>query len=308
MAAATPIIVPERIGAARSLASRLPELLIDARRVAANVMLGVHGRRRAGPGETFWEFRPYTQGEPARRIDWRRSARDRHLYVREREWEASQTVWLWADLSPSMDFRSRLAETSKLDRAVVLILALADMLGRGGERIGLPGLLEPRIGRNAAERFATALMQSGAPSDWPNLDRVARFAEVVVIGDFLSDAQSMRTHIQDLATKGANLHLLQVLDPAEEAFPFEGRLEFRDPETGAVWTSERAGSIRDRYKARLGAHRDAISEAARSAGFSFGVHHTDRPAAEGLLFLQGRLGGGRSAIESGRAPPEPSYA
>src|SRR5919112_1752687 len=133
-----------RVEIARTLAARLPDLLVAARRIAANVMLGVHGRRHPGPGETFWQFRSYVSGEPARQIDWRRSARDHHLYVREREWEAAQTVWLWADLSASMDFRSKLSNTPKVERAVVLMLALAEMLGRGGERVGLPGLIAPR--------------------------------------------------------------------------------------------------------------------------------------------------------------------
>ena len=157
MADTHPATVRTRVETARALAARLPDLLVAARRIAANVLLGLHGRRHPGPGETFWQFRPYVAGESARQIDWRRSARDDHLFVREREWEASQTVWLWVDLSPSMDFRSRLSETTKLDRAVILMLALADMLGRGGERVGIPGLAEPRIGRDAADRLAEIL-------------------------------------------------------------------------------------------------------------------------------------------------------
>lgn len=287
---------------ARSLAARLPDLLIAAHRIAASVMLGVHGRRRPGPGETFWQFRPYMAGEPARRIDWRRSARDQHLYVREREWEASQTVWLWADLSGSMDFRSRLAPTSKRDRALVLMLALADMLARGGERVGLPGLVQPRLGRDAADRFAQALAGDllaastgdagrSPTGEWPDISALRRHSDLVVISDCLADPAIIRDRLQSIAGRGANLHLLQVLDPAEESFPYEGRLEFRDPESGDLWLADRAGTLRQRYRERLAAHRDEISRLTRSAGFTFGMHHTDRPAAEGLLFLQARLSG-----------------
>ena len=288
-------LVPDRLRPrteeARSLAARLPELLVQARRIAANVMLGLHGRRTSGPGETFWQFRPYMPGEPARRIDWRRSARDHHLYIREREWEASQTVWLWADLSPSMDFRSGLSATTKLDRAVVLMLALADLLARGGERVGIPGLLDPKLGRDAAERFAAALARSGATLDWPVLDRVGRFSDVVMLGDFLDEPDTIGERLRSIAGRGAKLHLLQVFDPAEESFPYEGRLEFRDPESGATWLTERAGSLRERYAARLAAHREVIRGSARQAGSTFGIHHTDRPAAEGLLFLHAGLSG-----------------
>ncbi len=287
-----PAAVRTRVETARALAARLPDLLVAARRIASNVLLGLHGRRHPGPGETFWQFRPYVVGELARQIDWRRSARDDHLFIREREWEASQTVWLWTDLSPSMDFRSRLSETTKLDRAVILMLALADMLGRGGERVGIPGLAEPRIGRDAAERLAEVLAHASLDVDWPRVDRVGRFADVVVLSDFLAEAEVTRERLRALAGRGASMHILQILDPAEEAFPYEGRLEFRDPETGMTWLTERAGGIREEYRARLEAHRELIRGFARQGASSFAVHHTDRPAAEGLLFLQARLTGG----------------
>jgi uncharacterized protein (DUF58 family) len=300
MANALPAEARSRVETARALAARLPDLLVAARRIAANVLLGLHGRRHPGPGETFWQFRPYVPGEPARQIDWRRSARDDpHLFVREREWEASQTVWLWTDLSPSMDFRSRLSPTTKLDRAVILMLALAEMLGRGGERVGIPGLAEPRIGRDAADRVAAVLARPELTQEWPDVDRVRRFSDVVVLSDFLAEPALLRERLRSLAGRGASLHLLQVFDPAEEAFPYEGRLEFRDPESGDTWLTERAGGLRDDYRARLEAHRELIRGFARSSGFSFAVHHTDRSAAEGLLFLQARLSG---------APARPDHA
>ncbi len=302
MAAPLPESARSRVETARALAARLPELLVAAKRIAANVLLGVHGRRHPGPGETFWQFRSYVAGEPARQIDWRRSARDdRHLFVREREWEASQTVWLWADLSPSMDFHSRLSSVTKLDRAVILVLALAEMLGRGGERIGMPGLAEPRIGRDAADRLAEVLTRAPVTQEWPDLDRVRRFSDVVVIGDFLAEAETTRDRLRRLAGRGAGVHLLQVFDPAEETFPYEGRLEFRDPESGATWLTERAGGLREGYHQRLAMHRMLIESYARQAGFSFSVHHTDRPASEGLLFLQARLSGAvPSNVHAGR--------
>jgi uncharacterized protein (DUF58 family) len=310
MASHLPAETRHRVETARALAARLPDLLVAARRIAANVLLGMHGRRHPGPGETFWQFRPYVPGEPARQIDWRRSARDYHLYVREREWEASQTVWLWVDLSPSMDFHSRLADVTKLDRAVILMLALAEMLGRGGERVGMPGLAEPRIGRDAPDRMAQVLARAALTDEWPNLDRVGRFANLVLLSDFLAEADTMRDRLRQLAGRATGVHLMQVFDPAEEAFPYEGRVEFRDPESGATWLTERAGGLRSSYRERLAAHRAMIESYARKAGFSFAVHHTDRPASEGLLFLQTRLSGtlegsvhtGHSGLASGERP------
>jgi uncharacterized protein (DUF58 family) len=292
MADRRPQTTKAHVEEARSLAARLPELLVTARRIAANVMLGVHGRRRRGPGEAFWEFRTYVAGEPVRQIDWRRSARDdRHLYVREREWEASQSVWLWTDLSPSMDFRSDLGAATKLDRSLVLMLALAEMLGRGGERVGMPGLVEPRLGRDAAERLAAALLRAGRSDEWPSLDRVGRFADVVILSDCLSDGETMDRRIREVGGRGATLHLLQVFDPAEEVFPFKGRILFRDPETGELDLVERAETTRDEHLEMLAAHREAMRRLCRQAGFTFATHHTDRPAAEGLLSLHASLSG-----------------
>jgi hypothetical protein len=179
--------------------------------------------------------------------------------VREREWEASQTVWLWADLSPSMDFRSHLSQTTKLDRAVVLMLALAEMLGRGGERVGVPGLAEPRIGRDSASRVAELLSRADLTQDWPKLDRVGRFADVVMLSDCLTVPEVLEERLRSVAGRGANLHLLQIFDPVEESFPYEGRLEFRDPESGATWLTERAGGLREDYRVRLAAHRELIA-------------------------------------------------
>src|SRR5713226_4481557 len=135
--------VPHAVGESRELAAQMPRLILEARRIAATVIHGLHGRRRAGPGENFWQYRRFMSGEPAARVDWRRSARDDHLYVREQEWEAAHTVWLWPDRSASMTFRSALAQDSKLERALVGTFGLTEILVRAGERVGMPNLMRP---------------------------------------------------------------------------------------------------------------------------------------------------------------------
>lgn len=280
---------PNILGKARTVAEALPDLLVEARHVANTVSVGWHGRRRAGPGETFWQFRPFNMGEPVKRIDWRRSARDDHLYVREREWEAAHTVWLWTDLSTSMNFRSRLSKTGKRDRALVLLLGLADLLSRGGERIGLTGLTRATADRNGAERIANALAHAPQAISLPDTHSVGRFSEAVLIGDLLDPIEDIRAWAQGLIAAGARGHLVQVLDPIEETFPFNGRTEFLDPETGVRLVTGRAEGWREAYTQRLAAHRQALADLCQRAGWSFTVHHTDRPANEPLLALHGRL-------------------
>lgn len=282
---------PQIVAGGRALADALPDLLVEARQVAMTTNAGWHGRRRAGSGENFWQFRPFIAGEPVKRIDWRRSARDHHLYVREREWEAAHTVWLWADLSASMMFRSNLSRTVKRDRALVLLLALADLLAETGERVGLPGLRRPVADRHAAERIAAALAHVADPVSLPDASDIRRFSDVVLIGDLLDPLPATLAWMERVAGTGARAHLVMVLDPVEETFPFAGRTEFRDPETGFRLTSGKAELWRAAYRDRLEAHRQAIGERARRAGWTFLVHHTDRPAAEAMLILHSRLSG-----------------
>ncbi|MGV0878567.1 DUF58 domain-containing protein [Martelella sp. FLE1502] len=276
----------------RRRAALLPDCLIEARRIANTVITGWHGRRRRGPGENFWQFRPYSQGESMARIDWRRSARDDHTYVRDMEWEAAHTVWLFADLSPSMHFRSELAPVSKEHRALVILLALAETLLRSGERVGYPGLMEPVSNRNGAERLAHALASAtDLPMELPQTRMMRGPSELVMIGDFLDAPDALFSQIMPLSERGLRAHLIEVADPAEESFPYSGRTAFADPETGRELTLGRAESLRDAYLAEYHARRAVLADTARHAGWSFVTHHTDHPASEALTAIHTRLAG-----------------
>ena len=288
---------------AHGLADRLPDLVMQASRVAATVAQGIHGRRRAGAGETFWQFRHYQSADAATQIDWRRSGSSDHLFVREREWEAAHTVWLWSDHSPSMDFKSHLSHSFKRDRALVLMFAAGELLVRGGERIALYELMAPTASRRAIPKMAEAIAgqfgkASGAgsqnyqvPQSLPPKVRLSRFATTVLFSDFLEPAEATIARLSELAADGASGHLVMVLDPAEESLPYEGRTEFVGLEGGERWLADRAESLRDRYIAKLKAHRAQLEEATRKLGWSLLVHHTDRPAEEALLALTMRLSG-----------------
>src|SRR5579862_7304962 len=180
-------------GAGRSLADAMPRLILEARRVAATIIHGMHGRRRAGSGENFWQYRRFVSGEPAGRVDWRRSGRDDHLYVREQEWEAAHTIWLWPDRSPSMAFRSPLVRDTKLYRTLVVALALAEILVQGGERVGIPGLMQPTGSRNVVERMAQAIMHDrGERSSLPPTFSPSPLAEIVLLSDLWSEIGEVR--------------------------------------------------------------------------------------------------------------------
>ena len=280
-------------GEGRTLAASMPRLILEARRVAATVIHGLHGRRRAGPGENFWQYRRFVSGEPASRVDWRRSARDDHLYVREQEWEAAHTVWIWPDRSPSMNFASSLARDTKLYRTLVIALALAEVLVEGGERVGIPGLMRPTGSRNVIERIAQAIVvdRDERTSLPPNF-APSPLAEVVLLSDLWSDIAEVRRTITQLSTNGTHGHVVQIVDPAEETFPYWGRIEFIEPEDGRRITAGRAENWRADYVAQIAQHRAAIRSETDRLGWSFSIHRTDRPAAELLLALHARIGAG----------------
>jgi uncharacterized protein (DUF58 family) len=294
---------------AHGLADRLPDLLIDAKRVAATVAHGIHGRRRAGPGETFWQFRQFQSSDSAQLIDWRRSASSDHLYVREREWEAALTVWLWADLSPSMGFRSHLATLTKRDRALLLMLAAAELLVRGGERVAVLGLTTPTASRKATTRILESIATSlGGPQvqkSRPPRTTPSRHSSVLLFGDFLAPIPAIRERLDELAAAGCTGHIVQILDPAEETLPYEGRTEFFGPSGRERWIADRAESVRGAYRARLEAHRAEVAALARRLGWSFMLHHTDRPASEPLLALITQLHGAAGGYRWQTVAPAP---
>ncbi len=270
------------------LAASLPRLVNRAHEIAASVAYGVHGRKRAGLGETFWQYRPFTNGEAAHRIDWRRSARGDQLYVREREWEAAHDYFLWMDCSPSMAFASSLAHDDKLARGVTLGLALADVLVRGGERVAALGLTAPISARDVIDRLARALYEHAeamARDDLPPDAPLRPRARVVLISDFLCDIEALSARLHRYVDAGATGALLMVIDPCEESFPFTGETMFLDTDGGPAFRAGDAGSLRKAYARRFDAHREAVRAAARETGFLFLQHHTDRPAAEAALTL-----------------------
>lgn len=283
-------------GESRSLAASLPRLVLEARRIAASVTHGLHGRRRAGAGENFWQYRRFISGEPASNVDWRRSARDDLLYVREQEWEAAHTVWLWPDRSPSMAFASSAARDSKLERALVITFALAELLVAGGERVGVPGLIAPSASRNIIDRLAQAMLHDRAERvSLPPAFAPAPLSEIVVMSDLWSPLNDIGAMLDTLAGAGARGTLLQIVDPAEETFPYSGRVEFIEPEGAGTVVAGRAETWAIDYTARLALHREAIRAKAGRLGWLFTVHATNRSAAELLLTLHSGMMAGRGS-------------
>lgn len=288
---------------AAHLVAAMPRLVLEARRVAASVYHGIHGRRRAGPGENFWQYRRFVGGEPASRVDWRRSARDDLLFVREHEWEAAHTIWVWPDCTPSMVFSSSAAMPLKRDRALVLAFALGELLVRGGERVGIPGIMRPTASRAVIERMAETIIHfAGEPPGLPEAFTAGSRDEVVLLGDLWSPTPQVTGAVARLGANGAGGHVVQIVDPAEETFPYSGRIEFEEPEGAGSITVGRAEAWAADYIERVALHRAAVNAEAKRLGWSFTIHRTNRPASDLLLSLHARM----SASPEASPRPQPT--
>lgn len=274
---------------AEALGATLPPLVVQAERVASTVMQGVHGRRRPGQGDAFWQFRPYLPGDSAARVDWRQSAKSDRLFVRETEWEAAQTVALWCQADAGMDWRSDAMLPTKQVRAELLVLALSALLFRGGERVRLFGLPRAFAGRGALASLAQSLPRQAALAEDA---RIPRHARAVLIGDFLAPLEETRRIVAQLAAGAVRGHLLQVLDPAEETLPFTGRVRFHALDAAEEALVPRVEGVRALYEERLARHREGLAALAAASGWSFATHRTDQPPETALLALHRRLAPG----------------
>lgn len=286
---------------AEDAAALFPALLLDAERIAQTVASGLHGRRRAGPGETFWQHRPYAFGDSVSAIDWRQSARiaDR-LYIRQNEWEAAAAAWLWCDASPSMAFSSSSNHPRKDHRATILATALAILLSQAGERVGVLAAGDhdiadrPYQGRTAPARVLERLQgQSSAQSAPSSSTPLQPGARVVFMGDFYTNPDAIDAAVSAYANNGAVGAIVQICDPAEEDFPFTGRVEFSDLESQDRLVFGDTRSLQTDYKQAFQAHRARLETIASKSGWSFIAHRTDKPPQTALLALFTALGDAR---------------
>ncbi len=283
---------------AEKVAGALPPLLAEADALAATVAMGVHGRRRAGHGENFWQYRQAVPGDARSMVDWRRSGRSDHQFIREMEWEAAQTVAFWVDDALSMDYRGAddSFARSKAERARLLALALSVLLINGGERVALTGTAAAQARGGHAQLNKVALALAGAERDdrpdygAPPPDRLPRGGRAVYFSDFLGDLDAYLPALSHAADQGVRGCFVQVLDETEESFPFDGRVVFESMGGGTEFETQRARALREAYAERLAAQRARIDELARGLGWRVLHHLTSQPPRTALLWLYMAVG------------------
>ena len=278
---------------AENEAGRFPALLARAEQLAGTVLLGEHGRRRAGMGDDFWQYRPLRPGDSFRQIDWRRSARGDEQFVQDKEWQIAQSVLVWVDPGASMRFASDKRFVEKADRARLVSLAASILLIRGGERVGLTGWsLPPSRGNAQILRLAEALSDE-SPEDYPEPEArgMLPHARAFFVSDFLSNLDPIEAALTKAADRGIKGALLQILDPAEEEFPYQGRTIFQSVGGSLAHETLKAGELRSRYLERLAERKSRLEMLCRLTGWQYYCHHTSQSAQSALLWLYRAMDG-----------------
>ncbi|MGZ5961493.1 MAG: DUF58 domain-containing protein, partial [Rhizomicrobium sp.] len=224
-------------------------------------------------------------------IDWRQSAKSQHLFVREREWEAAQSVWFWCDASPGMQFAS--GQVTKAERAKLIALALASLLVRGGERVALFGDGHaPASSRAALRRIGHTLIDLPASdANLPPDAAITKNAQFVWLSDFLSPLTDIESTLRRLSRSAVAGQLVHIIDPAEEDFPFTGRTRFEDARGQQSETVGRAETVANAYRTRFKAHAEAVGALARRLGWTYIAHRTDRSPQTALIALYADMSG-----------------
>jgi len=284
--------------ASEGIAATFPALMVEASRLAASVAMGDHGRRRAGVGEDFWQYRQALPGDDLASVDWRRSGRSDTAYVRQREWEAAHTVAIWADTAQSMDYSGKRNVSTKGERANLLAMALSVLLSKAGERIAFPttNAATPRSGERQLQRIVQALSSvDNMRSEYGSVPEFGdlKAARSVFFSDFMGADDQIFPPLRSIAERAGTGCLVHILDDTEETFPFDGRVIFESMGGGLSFETHRAKSLRDEYRGQLAKRCAALEEFARQAGWQYLKHHTSQSPRAALLWLHMVIGGQR---------------
>ncbi len=296
MSQACDITAPEIRQDAEYLAHGFADLLAEAHQLAAGISLGAHGRRRSGHGEEFWQYRAAVETDALRDIDWRRSARSDDHFIRQLEWQNTQSVHLWVDRGASMLFRSKPDLPIKAHRAAVLGLSISILLAKAGERVGLTDLADPpKQGIVQIEKMAASLARTYADQEFsiPAKKQMKQGQKAVFISDFLGDWDQIFESLSYAANQHADGYLVQVLDPVEMDFPFKGRTVLLSMNGAHKFETLRAQSLRDEYREKLAERKAALRQLSRKTGWGYTCHQTTEAANIPLMWLYQVLGGQR---------------
>lgn len=271
-------------------AERIPDLILQGERIATSILSGEHAQHRAGSGEKFWQYREYDPSDRPQDIDWRQTAKGDRVFIRQKEWQTTQTALFWCQNNAAMAYHSDKSLPSKHDAAIVMALALSILATNAGEQIAalnsndMPGRQD-----NAMEKMAQHMVNDKT-DELPDTTamKAIKNSTIFLLGDFLAPVDGIKDRLRHLRERSDNIVLIQILDPAELTLPFDGRIIFRSPDSTTQHSEqlvENIETVRDEYQKRIHAHIKALAALCRKQGWHYIQHRTDASAGESLQML-----------------------
>ena len=256
--------------------------LIVKKRVTSNYT----GPRRSiaqGRGLVFKDYRPYSQGDDFRAIDWKIYAKTDELYVKNYEEERNLVVHVIVDYSASMNFGKPI---SKFDYASMLGVGFAYMALKENEKFMFStfsddiSVFQPKRGASqlmSMVHHLNSLKTSGVSKLY---DAIAKYkkligsrAMIVLISDFLIDIDEIKQALYNLGRH--EIKVVQVLDPVEKNLELKGDFNLKDSETGQRLRTNISPRMQLQYKKMLDSHSAQIESTCNKLGIGFHQITTD---------------------------------
>ena len=294
----TAVLSPESL-------QKIKRLDLRARTVVRGFLQGLHSSPYQGFSVQFSEHRRYTRGDDPKLLDWLVYAKTDKYYVKRFEAETNLTGYLVIDLSESMGFTHRQTMT-KFEYATCLAAALTYLMTMQQDPVGLmtfdeklhavlPARSRPSHISNVLARLSR--LTPGGKTDLPKcLTQVAAMLRqhslVMLFSDLLSDPAEIIPALARLRHAGHDVIVFHVLDEAEVRFPFEGPVQFEDPESGESVSVDATG-FREDYLRQLEAYRGELREGCSNLRVDYVPLDTsmpfDKALTEYLLQRQARF-------------------
>jgi uncharacterized protein (DUF58 family) len=267
---------------------RIKSLQMRARVAVEGFIKGIHRSPYHGFSVEFSEYREYTPGDDPRYLDWKLYARSDRYYVKRFEDETNLRCYLVLDSSRSMGYTS--VGYTKSDYARTAAATIAYFLSTQRDAVGLltfedriTDYLPPRHRPGHLRRLMAVLERepTGRATDLAApLEQIAATVRkrglIVLISDLLAPTGALRTRLGYLRSRGHDVVVLRVLDPAEVGFGFSTPAMFHDVESGRELYVD-PGTARGEYTRRFEAHAAEVERSCSDLGIEYKPVTTDRP-------------------------------
>jgi uncharacterized protein (DUF58 family) len=273
--------------------ARIDRLELAARTIVEGYLAGRHRSPRQGFAVEFAQHREYSPGDDLRHIDWKVFGRTERHHIKQYEQETNLAAWLLVDASESMSFAS--GERSKFDVATTIAAALAILVNRQSDAIGVATFAAEIIERirpsahPATVRNVLRVLAGTTVPGTANLgiavdgiaEQLGRRGIVIIISDFFDDVATLEAAIKHLKYHHHDIALIQVLDAAEIDFPYRHATLFRGLESLGDRTADPV-AIRDAYLANFQEHQTDFHRMAKTHAIDVLTVRTDADIGRSL--------------------------